>query len=80
MLEDGDIGIEVLLSGPTVFDAIRAVHPTTPILILGGHTHIRDCCKHPEKCALLYDADALDSAIGWAFNGSGERPVHGNRW
>lgn len=26
-----------------MFDAIRAVHPTTPILILGGHTHIRDC-------------------------------------
>lgn len=26
-----------------VFNAVRAVHPTTPILILGGHTHIRDC-------------------------------------
>jgi len=31
------------LLGPLVFNAIRAVHPTTPILILGGHTHIRDC-------------------------------------
>ena len=31
------------IAGPLVFDAIRAVHPTTPILILGGHTHIRDC-------------------------------------
>ena len=31
--------------GPIVFDAVRAVHPTTPILILGGHSHIRDCRK-----------------------------------
>ncbi|OCH90565.1 hypothetical protein OBBRIDRAFT_834882 [Obba rivulosa] len=28
---------------PVVFSAIRAVHPTTPMLIFGGHTHIRDC-------------------------------------
>ncbi|KAG6875388.1 hypothetical protein C0993_009448, partial [Termitomyces sp. T159_Od127] len=28
---------------PLVFNAVRAVHPYTPILILGGHTHIRDC-------------------------------------
>ncbi|KAJ7055061.1 Metallo-dependent phosphatase-like protein [Mycena amicta] len=26
-----------------VFDAIRKEHPTTPILIFGGHLHIRDC-------------------------------------
>ncbi|THH29550.1 hypothetical protein EUX98_g4639 [Antrodiella citrinella] len=30
---------------PLVFNAVRAVHPTTPILILGGHTHIRDCVQ-----------------------------------
>ncbi|KAI0061923.1 hypothetical protein BV25DRAFT_715601 [Artomyces pyxidatus] len=30
---------------PFVFNAIRAVHPTTPIFILGGHTHIRDCVQ-----------------------------------
>jgi len=29
--------------GPLIYNAIRAAHPTTPILILGGHTHIRDC-------------------------------------
>ncbi|KAG2107489.1 Metallo-dependent phosphatase-like protein [Suillus discolor] len=28
---------------PTVVNALRAVHPLTPILIFGGHTHIRDC-------------------------------------
>ncbi|KAJ7905759.1 Metallo-dependent phosphatase-like protein [Mycena olivaceomarginata] len=32
-------------SWPLVFNAIRAVHPLTPILILGGHTHIRDCLQ-----------------------------------
>ncbi|KAF8190783.1 Metallo-dependent phosphatase-like protein [Pholiota molesta] len=30
---------------PLVFNAIRAVHPLTPIFILGGHTHIRDCLQ-----------------------------------
>lgn len=28
---------------PTVFNAVRAVHAETPIIILGGHSHIRDC-------------------------------------
>ena len=26
-------------------NAIRGVHPNTPILIFGGHSHIRDCGK-----------------------------------
>ncbi|KNZ74029.1 hypothetical protein J132_08339 [Termitomyces sp. J132] len=30
---------------PLVFNAVRAVHPYTPILIFGGHTHIRDCVQ-----------------------------------
>ncbi|KAG5651303.1 hypothetical protein H0H81_009128 [Sphagnurus paluster] len=30
---------------PLVFNAIRQVHPSTPILILGGHSHIRDCIQ-----------------------------------
>ncbi|KAF8485567.1 Metallo-dependent phosphatase-like protein [Gautieria morchelliformis] len=30
---------------PVVFSAIRAVHPQTPILIFGGHAHIRDCVQ-----------------------------------
>ena len=30
---------------PLVFNAVRAIHPTTPIIILGGHTHIRDCSE-----------------------------------
>jgi hypothetical protein len=38
---------------PTVFKAIRAVHPTTPILILGGHTHIRDCVQYDGRSMAL---------------------------
>lgn len=34
---------EVFLTGPFVYNTIRAVHPYTPILIFGGHSHIRDC-------------------------------------
>ncbi|KAJ8516929.1 hypothetical protein ONZ45_g5811 [Pleurotus djamor] len=34
---------------PLVFDAIRAVHPFTPILTFGGHTHIRDCVQPDER-------------------------------
>jgi hypothetical protein len=30
-------------TGPLVYHAIRDVHPDTPILIFGGHSHIRDC-------------------------------------
>ncbi len=33
----------IVSAGPAVFNAVRAVHPLTPILILGGHSHIRDC-------------------------------------
>ncbi|KAI5995283.1 Metallo-dependent phosphatase-like protein [Pisolithus orientalis] len=33
-------------SWPVVFNAIRAVHPLTPIMIFGGHTHIRDCQQY----------------------------------
>lgn len=40
-------------SWPLVFDAIRAVHPNTPILIFGGHTHIRNCGKHRHVIGLF---------------------------
>ena len=31
--------------GNFVFDPIRNLHKDTPIIVLGGHTHIRDCGK-----------------------------------
>ncbi|KAH8977055.1 Metallo-dependent phosphatase-like protein [Lactarius hatsudake] len=38
---------------PLVFNAVRVVHPTTPILILGGHTHIRDCLQFDGRSIAL---------------------------
>lgn len=37
----------------TVFRAIRAVHPLTPILIFGGHHHIRDCKQEDARSMSL---------------------------
>ncbi|KAI0301752.1 Metallo-dependent phosphatase-like protein [Multifurca ochricompacta] len=38
---------------PLVFNAVRAVHPTTPILIFGGHSHIRDCLQFDGRSIAL---------------------------
>ncbi|KAG1742505.1 Metallo-dependent phosphatase-like protein [Suillus lakei] len=38
---------------PTVFDAVRAVHPGTPILVFGGHSHIRDCQQYDGRSMAL---------------------------
>ncbi|KAG6918861.1 hypothetical protein DXG01_010924 [Tephrocybe rancida] len=38
---------------PLVFDAIRKLHPYTPIIILGGHTHIRDCTQYDGRSMAL---------------------------
>lgn len=37
----------------TVFNAIRAVKPDTPIQIFGGHTHIRDFAVYDDKTTAL---------------------------
>lgn len=39
-----------------IYSAIRRYHPTTPILIFGGHRHIRD--------AVSWDASAVGTAAG----------------
>ncbi|PIL26310.1 hypothetical protein GSI_12066 [Ganoderma sinense ZZ0214-1] len=49
---------------PTVFDAIRAVHPTTPILIFGGHTHIRDCVQYDGRSMALESGRYMET-VGW---------------
>ncbi|KAF7295363.1 Metallophos domain-containing protein [Mycena indigotica] len=49
---------------PLVFDAIRAVHPTTPILILGGHTHIRDCLQLDGRSMSLESGRYMET-VGW---------------
>ncbi|KAH8112346.1 Metallo-dependent phosphatase-like protein [Phellopilus nigrolimitatus] len=49
---------------PTVFSAVRAVHPTTPILIFGGHTHIRDCLQFDGRSMALESGRYMET-IGW---------------
>ncbi|KAL0946122.1 hypothetical protein HGRIS_012387 [Hohenbuehelia grisea] len=49
---------------PLVFDAIRAVHPYTPIMILGGHDHIRDCVQLDGRSMSLASGRYMET-IGW---------------
>ncbi|CAE6460799.1 unnamed protein product [Rhizoctonia solani] len=49
---------------PIVFNAIRAVHPTTPIFIFGGHTHIRDCVQLDSRSMSLESGRYMET-VGW---------------
>ncbi|KAF8308282.1 hypothetical protein DL93DRAFT_2220316 [Clavulina sp. PMI_390] len=49
---------------PTVFDAIRAVHQTTPIVIFGGHTHTRDCNQLDSRSMSLQSGRYMET-VGW---------------
>jgi 2',3'-cyclic-nucleotide 2'-phosphodiesterase (5'-nucleotidase family) len=49
---------------PLVFNAIRAVHPSTPIIILGGHTHIRDC-NQPDGRSMALESGRYMETLGW---------------
>ncbi|KZT22467.1 hypothetical protein NEOLEDRAFT_1137924 [Neolentinus lepideus HHB14362 ss-1] len=49
---------------PVVFDAVRAVHPYTPIIILGGHTHIRDC-NQPDGRSMALESGRYMETVGW---------------
>ncbi|KAK0202998.1 Metallo-dependent phosphatase-like protein [Desarmillaria ectypa] len=49
---------------PLVFNAIRAIHGTTPILILGGHTHIRDCVQLDGRSMSLESGRYMET-VGW---------------
>ncbi|KAF9222392.1 hypothetical protein BS17DRAFT_783645 [Gyrodon lividus] len=49
---------------PVVFNAVRAVHPLTPILIFGGHTHIRDCQQYDGRSMALESGRYMET-IGW---------------
>ncbi|OTA99201.1 hypothetical protein M426DRAFT_325346 [Hypoxylon sp. CI-4A] len=70
---------------PVVFDAIRAVHPDTPIQILGGHTHIRDFAVYDSSATAL-ESGRYCETLGWlsvsgfdnknsGFNGAVPNPV-----
>ncbi|KAJ6615583.1 Metallo-dependent phosphatase-like protein [Mycena sp. CBHHK59/15] len=49
---------------PIVFNAIRKVHPTTPILIFGGHTHVRDCLQLDGRSMSLASGRYMET-LGW---------------
>lgn len=49
---------------PVVVGAIRKVHPDVPIVILGGHTHIRDCITYDAQSVGLESGRYLET-IGW---------------
>ncbi|KAM0749330.1 hypothetical protein T439DRAFT_290562 [Meredithblackwellia eburnea MCA 4105] len=47
-----------------IFKAIRSVHPFTPILIFGGHHHIRDCLQEDPRSMSLAAGRYMET-IGW---------------
>ncbi|KAH7107878.1 Metallo-dependent phosphatase-like protein [Auriculariales sp. MPI-PUGE-AT-0066] len=49
---------------PIVINAIRAVHPTTPILIFGGHSHIRDCAIFEPRTIGIQGGRYMET-LGW---------------
>ncbi|KAJ7593234.1 Metallo-dependent phosphatase-like protein [Mycena floridula] len=60
---------------PLVFNAIRAVHPTTPILIFGGHTHIRDCLQLDGRSMSLESGRYMET-VGWMSANLAHQTVH----
>ncbi|KAG5646108.1 hypothetical protein DXG03_004347 [Asterophora parasitica] len=51
-------------AGPLVFDAIRKIHPLVPIMILGGHTHVRDCVQLDNRSMSLESGRYMET-VGW---------------
>ncbi|KAI0379842.1 Metallo-dependent phosphatase-like protein [Hypomontagnella monticulosa] len=49
---------------PVVFNAIRAVHPDTPIQFLGGHSHIRDFAVFDSSSTSL-ESGRYCETLGW---------------
>ncbi|KAJ7194563.1 Metallo-dependent phosphatase-like protein [Mycena pura] len=47
-----------------VFDAIRKVHPMTPVLIFGGHLHVRDCLQLDGRSMSLASGRYMET-LGW---------------
>lgn len=48
----------------TVWDAIRAVHPSTPITLFGGHSHIRDFSVYDDSSVGI-EAGRYCETLGW---------------
>ncbi|KAK3677019.1 hypothetical protein LTR78_003224 [Recurvomyces mirabilis] len=58
----------------TIFNAIRAVHPNTPIQFFGGHSHVRDFAVYDDKSTAL-ESGRYCETLGW-FSMSGLNSSH----
>ncbi|KAI7965258.1 hypothetical protein MJO29_003356 [Puccinia striiformis f. sp. tritici] len=47
-----------------VLDSIRAIHPEVPVIILGGHYHIRDCQQLDDRSMSLASGRYMET-LGW---------------
>lgn len=47
-----------------IFEAIRKLHPKIPILIFGGHHHIRDCKQEDDRSMSLASGRYMET-VGW---------------
>ncbi|KAN0081639.1 Metallo-dependent phosphatase-like protein [Tylopilus felleus] len=63
---------------PTVFNTIRNVHPYTPILIFGGHTHIRDCQQYDGRSMALESGRYMETIGSWISSGADLDAAAGN--
>lgn len=61
----------------TIFNAIRAVHPNTPIQIFGGHSHVRDFAVYDDKTTAL-ESGRYCETLGWlSMSGLNSSSYHG---
>ncbi|KAI0301732.1 Metallo-dependent phosphatase-like protein [Multifurca ochricompacta] len=52
-----------------VIDPIRAKHHDTPIIILAGHTHTRNCTQYNDKRVVALESGSYMDTVGWlSFN------------
>ena len=63
----------------TVYNAIRAIHPNTPIQAFGGHTHIRDFTVY-DRTATGLESGRYCETVGWlSMSGVNSSTFHGNQ-
>ncbi|KAK0655904.1 ser/thr protein phosphatase family-like protein [Cercophora newfieldiana] len=61
---NGHVGVEMSEFNNTIYKAIRDVNPTTPIVFLGGHVHLRNATMYDER-AIAVASGRYFETIGW---------------
>ncbi|KAF8937948.1 hypothetical protein BGZ58_001879 [Dissophora ornata] len=62
----------------TVIQAIRAVHPSKPIVLMGGHLHVRDFVQYDARAVGMSSGRFLET-VGWmSVDGVHDRSCHKN--